>query len=94
MIRALLARCRAVARAGLGAGRGRDVIYTRCTPWADARCCSQVPGSLIVSKGYVDFVEVRARVSQEQFVGITTVKGSSSQGAKVSPRRLERVLHA
>ncbi|GFR42419.1 hypothetical protein Agub_g3322 [Astrephomene gubernaculifera] len=34
----------------------------------------KVPGSLIVTPEYVDFVEVRARIRQEDFVGISTVK--------------------
>ncbi|KXZ47059.1 hypothetical protein GPECTOR_38g296 [Gonium pectorale] len=34
----------------------------------------QVPGSLVVTSEYVDFVEVKARVRQEEFVGISTVK--------------------
>ncbi|GIL71915.1 hypothetical protein Vretimale_619 [Volvox reticuliferus] len=34
----------------------------------------KVPGSLLVTPEYLDFVEVKARVRQEEFVGISTVK--------------------
>ncbi|PNW77505.1 hypothetical protein CHLRE_10g439550v5 [Chlamydomonas reinhardtii] len=34
----------------------------------------KVPGSLVVTPEYVDFVEVKARVRLEEFVGISTVK--------------------
>ncbi|GLC57679.1 hypothetical protein PLESTB_001252900 [Pleodorina starrii] len=34
----------------------------------------KVPGSLLVTPEYVDFVEVKARVRQEEYVGISTVK--------------------
>ncbi|KAG2501203.1 hypothetical protein HYH03_001017 [Edaphochlamys debaryana] len=34
----------------------------------------KIPGSLVVTPEYVDFVEVKARIRQEEFVGISTVK--------------------
>lgn len=34
----------------------------------------QVPASLVVTREFVDFVEVRARVKQEEFIGISTHK--------------------
>ncbi|KAG2432902.1 hypothetical protein HXX76_008633 [Chlamydomonas incerta] len=39
----------------------------------------KVPGSLVVTPEYVDFVEVKARVRQEEFVGISTVKTDNAK---------------
>ncbi|GIL45755.1 hypothetical protein Vafri_2909 [Volvox africanus] len=37
----------------------------------------KVPGSLLVTPEYLDFVDVKARVRQEEFVGISTVKSDA-----------------
>lgn len=49
----------------------------------------QVPGSLVVTKEHIDFVEVRAHIRQEDFVGISSVKG-----AEPSPLKVRRLASA
>lgn len=42
----------------------------------------QVPGSLVMTREFVDFVEVRAHVKQEEFIGISTHKVSKVSAGK------------
>ena len=48
-----------------------------------------MPGNLILGRDYIDFVSTKARIQQNDFVGITSVKGSqagASQQQQVGDR--------
>jgi hypothetical protein len=44
----------------------------------------QVPGSVVVTQEFIDFVDIKARIKRNDFVGFTSAPGGSNRRSSVS----------